>query len=109
MVIKGGCGFHVWSPSDPLFKILCTGLDSNGFREGQCKLRTKRLNIIYGNTAIERTHTRTFRHLVGNLVYYNLLLRLPDEANLPLQKHGTEDLQTNTHLSKLEIDSSMQN
>ena len=33
---------------------------------------------------------------------------LPDDANLPLQKHGTEDLQTNTHLSELDIDSSMQ-
>ena len=33
---------------------------------------------------------------------------LPDEDNVPLHKYGTEDLQANTHLSKLEIDSSMQ-
>ena len=34
---------------------------------------------------------------------------MPDEANVPLQKHGTEDMQTNTHLSEVAIDSSKQN
>ena len=27
VVIKSGCRFHVWSPTNPLFKILRTGLE----------------------------------------------------------------------------------